>query len=29
MSDYSHAFEMSPVPPPGPDAVVPEPFRGI
>lgn len=29
MSDYYNAFEMSPVPTPGPDAVVPEPFRGI
>ncbi|TXS49178.1 VOC family protein [Streptomyces sp. t39] len=29
MSDYYNAFEMSPVPPPGPDAVPPEPFRGI
>ncbi|GAA4316185.1 hypothetical protein GCM10023086_38400 [Streptomyces venetus] len=29
MSDYYNAFEMSPVPPPGPDAVAPEPFRGI
>ncbi|WDV53171.1 VOC family protein [Streptomyces coeruleorubidus] len=29
MSDYYDAFEMSPVPPPGPDAVPPEPFRGI
>lgn len=29
MSDYYDAFEMSPVPPPGPDAVAPEPFRGI
>ncbi|WP_019358929.1 VOC family protein, partial [Streptomyces sp. AA1529] len=29
MSDYDNAFEMSPVPPPGPDAVPPEPFRGI
>jgi len=26
---YSNAFEISPVPPPGPDAVPPEPFRGI
>ncbi|MFE7131684.1 VOC family protein [Streptomyces sp. NPDC057638] len=29
MSDYYDAFEMSPVPPPGPDAVAPELFRGI
>ncbi|WP_410537505.1 VOC family protein [Streptomyces sp. KL2] len=29
MSDYYNAFEMSPVPVPGPDAVPPEPFRGI
>ncbi|MFI6287997.1 VOC family protein [Streptomyces sp. NPDC051018] len=29
MSDFFHAFEMSPVPAPGPDAVAPEPFRGI
>ncbi|MFF8310064.1 VOC family protein [Streptomyces lydicus] len=29
MSDYFNAFEMSPVPTPGPDAVPPEPFRGI
>ncbi|MBO8195626.1 VOC family protein [Streptomyces oryzae] len=29
MSDYYNAFEMSPVPTPGPDAVPPEPFRGI
>ncbi|APE22098.1 MULTISPECIES: VOC family protein [Streptomyces] len=29
MSDYYDAFEMSPVPSPGPDAVPPEPFRGI
>jgi hypothetical protein len=29
MSDYYSAFEMSPVPAPGPDAVPPEPFRGI
>ncbi|GEC07647.1 hypothetical protein SSP24_53020 [Streptomyces spinoverrucosus] len=29
MSDYFNAFEMSPVPPPGPDALPPEPFRGI
>ncbi|MEV1333386.1 VOC family protein [Micromonospora costi] len=29
MSDYYDAFEMSPVPAPGPDAVAPEPFRGI
>jgi hypothetical protein len=26
---YYNAFEMSPVPAPGPDAVPPEPFRGI
>jgi hypothetical protein len=29
VSDYYNAFEMSPVPAPGPDAVAPEPFRGI
>ncbi|MBM9618041.1 VOC family protein [Streptomyces zhihengii] len=29
MSDYYNAFEISPVPDPGPDAVPPEPFRGI
>ncbi|MGW1145719.1 VOC family protein [Streptomyces sp. NPDC002454] len=29
MSDHYPAFEMSPVPTPGPDAVPPEPFRGI
>ncbi|MCX4389263.1 VOC family protein [Micromonospora peucetia] len=29
MSDYYDAFEMSPVPAPGPDAVAPEPYRGI
>ncbi|MFK8843894.1 VOC family protein [Streptomyces sp. Ac-502] len=29
MSDYYNAFEMSPVPAPGPDAVPPELFRGI
>ncbi|MEV6178962.1 VOC family protein [Streptomyces sp. NPDC052015] len=29
MSDHFNAFEMSPVPAPGPDAVPPEPFRGI
>ncbi|NEE33530.1 VOC family protein, partial [Streptomyces sp. SID7982] len=29
MSDYYNAFEVSPVPAPGPDAVPPEPFRGI
>ncbi|GAA5199544.1 hypothetical protein GCM10023322_75370 [Rugosimonospora acidiphila] len=29
MSDYYNAFEMSPVPAPGLDAVAPEPFRGI
>lgn len=29
MSDYYDAFEVSPVPVPGPDAVAPEPFRGI
>ena len=29
MSDYYNAFEMSPVPAPGPDTVPPEPFRGI
>ncbi|MDT0493987.1 VOC family protein [Streptomyces sp. NPDC012600] len=29
MSDYYNAFETSPVPVPGPDAVPPEPFRGI
>ncbi|MET9915477.1 VOC family protein [Streptomyces sp. NPDC006435] len=29
MSDYYNAFEISPVPDPGPDAVPPEPFHGI
>lgn len=29
MSDFFNAFEMSPVPAPGPDAVAPDPFRGI
>lgn len=29
MSDHYNAFEISPVPAPGPDAVAPEPFRGI
>ncbi|MFF8968947.1 VOC family protein [Streptomyces sp. NPDC014995] len=29
MNDYFNAFEMSPVPAPGPDAVAPELFRGI
>ncbi|MFI5721034.1 VOC family protein [Nocardia sp. NPDC051750] len=29
MSDYYEAFEMSPVPPPGPDVVAPDLFRGI
>lgn len=29
MSDYYDAFELSPVPARGPDAVAPEPFRGI
>ncbi|WP_214404435.1 VOC family protein [Pseudonocardia lacus] len=29
MSDYYDAFEMSPVPDPGPDAVAPQPYRGI
>jgi hypothetical protein len=29
MSDYYNAFEVSPVPAPGPDAVAPEPFKGI
>ncbi|MFC5055008.1 VOC family protein [Saccharothrix xinjiangensis] len=29
MSDYYDAFEISPVPDPGPGAVAPEPFRGI
>ncbi|WP_314175169.1 VOC family protein [Streptomyces winkii] len=29
MSDFFNAFEMSPVPAPGPDARAPEPFRGI
>jgi len=29
MSDYYEAFEISPVPAPGPDAVPPEPYRGI
>ncbi|OLT11246.1 glycosyltransferase [Actinomadura sp. CNU-125] len=28
-SDHYDAFEISPVPAPGPDAVPPEPFRGI
>ncbi|HLS79713.1 MAG TPA: VOC family protein [Nocardia sp.] len=27
--DHFNAFEISPVPTPGPDAVAPEPFRGI
>ncbi|MDI6943011.1 VOC family protein [Microbacterium sp. JZ70] len=29
MTDYYDAFEISPVPPRDPDAVAPEPFRGI
>ncbi len=29
MSNYYNAFEKSPVPAPGPDAVAPEPFHGI
>lgn len=29
MSDHYNAFEISPVPAPGPDAVPPEPYRGI
>ncbi|MFF5174161.1 VOC family protein [Micromonospora sp. NPDC000089] len=29
MTDHYDAFEFSPVPVPGPDAVAPEPFRGI
>lgn len=29
MSNYYNAFEMSPVPAPGPDATAPELFRGI
>lgn len=29
MSNYYNAFDMSPVPAPGPDAVAPEPFHGI
>lgn len=29
MSDHIPAFEVSPVPVPAPDAVAPEPFRGI
>ncbi|SNR25025.1 VOC family protein [Actinomadura mexicana] len=29
MSDYYDAFEVSPVPPPGPDATPPEIYRGI
>lgn len=29
MSDHYDAFEISPVPVPGPDAVAPEPYRGI
>lgn len=29
MNDYYNAFEMSPVPDAGPDAVPPEPYRGI
>ncbi|WP_159847649.1 VOC family protein [Nocardia sp. CY41] len=29
MSNFYNAFEMSPVPAPGPDAVAPQPFRGI
>ncbi|MFC6885837.1 VOC family protein [Actinomadura yumaensis] len=29
MTDYYEAFEISPVPPPGPDATPPEIYRGI
>lgn len=29
MNDFFKAFEMSPAPAPDPDAVAPEPFRGI
>ena len=29
MADHYNAFEISPVPPPGPDATAPEVFRGI
>ena len=29
MTDTFPAFDLSPVPVPGPDAVAPEPFRGI
>jgi len=29
MSDFYNAFETSPVPAPGPDAVPPDLFRGI
>ncbi|SDQ43597.1 VOC family protein [Microbacterium sp. cf332] len=29
MTDYYDAFEISPVPAPGPDAVAPQPYRGI
>lgn len=29
VSDFFNAFDISPVPAPGPDAVAPEPFRGI
>jgi len=29
MSNFYNAFEVSPVPTPGPDAVAPEPFHGI
>src|SRR5690606_8642077 len=29
MSNYYNAFDISPVPEPGPNAVAPEPFRGI
>ncbi|MEQ3549657.1 VOC family protein [Pseudonocardia nematodicida] len=29
MTEYYDAFAISPVPAPGPDAVAPEPFRGI
>lgn len=29
MNEYYNAFDISPVPDPGPDAVPPEPFRGI
>lgn len=29
MNDFYNAFEISPVPDPGPDATAPEPYRGI